>query len=268
LQHLRVNRFLRSLVNSKPSGLERDRRVCFLIKVDLRGSSDSFAGQRESKVFMKYLIFCLVIISSNAYAQLTWNTPQQQDFHPNFQDTEVKATFAFTNGGKYPITIKDIKTSCGCTTATLDKRVYNPGEKGSISAVYHIASNKGLQQKIITVQTDDSSEKYIELVMRIAIPEMVNIEPNYVFWNIGEDKTPKIINITVSDKEKINILGVNSTHDSIFAQLKVVKPYSEYQIIITPFSTALPANATIRIDTDYPKGNPAIFNATADIKQP
>ena len=52
---------------------------------------------------------------------------------------EVKAgpvltrRFAFVNAGTEPLTVTDLKASCGCATSTLEKRTYRPGERGEVT---------------------------------------------------------------------------------------------------------------------------------------
>ncbi len=41
--------------------------------------------------------------------------------------------FAFTNAGPDPLTITDVRSSCGCLAPRLAKRVYGPGERGELA---------------------------------------------------------------------------------------------------------------------------------------
>lgn len=66
-------------------------------------------------------------------------------------DTQVAHSFPFTINGNARITITDIKTSCGCTTAKLDKTTYAPGESGNITATFIIGDRTGEQTKHIRV---------------------------------------------------------------------------------------------------------------------
>lgn len=41
--------------------------------------------------------------------------------------------FAFVNAGGEPLTVTELKASCGCATPTLARRIYEPGERGELS---------------------------------------------------------------------------------------------------------------------------------------
>ncbi|HTK78085.1 MAG TPA: DUF1573 domain-containing protein [Gemmataceae bacterium] len=41
--------------------------------------------------------------------------------------------FAFDNAAREPLTVTDLKASCGCATPTLAQRTYQPGERGELS---------------------------------------------------------------------------------------------------------------------------------------
>lgn len=46
------------------------------------------------------------------------------------------ATFKITNRGDAPLIIRDVRTSCGCTNATWDKRPVKPGKTTEVSVVF------------------------------------------------------------------------------------------------------------------------------------
>ncbi|MGZ5244335.1 MAG: DUF1573 domain-containing protein [Bacteroidia bacterium] len=58
--------------------------------------------------------------------------------------------FTFTNAGKKPLIITDVKTSCGCTVAEYPKEPIAPGKKGIIKAIYS-AGSVGPFHKSLTV---------------------------------------------------------------------------------------------------------------------
>src|SRR5438874_1075692 len=41
--------------------------------------------------------------------------------------------FAFVNAGTEPLTVTELKASCGCLTPTLPQRTYRPGERGEVA---------------------------------------------------------------------------------------------------------------------------------------
>lgn len=51
-------------------------------------------------------------------------------------NTEREAAFRFTNTGNVPLLIRDIRTTCGCTSVSWDKRPVLPGDSGEIKVIF------------------------------------------------------------------------------------------------------------------------------------
>lgn len=79
------------------------------------------------------LILLLMLTAPAAFIQLQWPKLQVEQ-SVTVGDASAAGTYAFTNVGEQSITITQVRTSCGCTTATLDKTTYAPGESGQIVA--------------------------------------------------------------------------------------------------------------------------------------
>jgi len=63
---------------------------------------------------------------------------------------EVQYSFEFSNPGKTPLVISNVKTSCGCTIPEWHRKPIKPGAQGLITVRYDAAS-PGIFHKIITV---------------------------------------------------------------------------------------------------------------------
>lgn len=68
------------------------------------------------------------------------------------QGTPVSHEFSFKNEGTAPLTLTNVKASCGCTTPSWTKEAIAPGETGKVSAEYNMAKPGGFN-KSITVTT-------------------------------------------------------------------------------------------------------------------
>lgn len=209
----------------------------------------------------------LFTLSIRSQAQLSWST-RQLDFHPTINEPSVTGEFEFFNPGTAPVTITEVKTSCGCTTAALEKKVYAPGEKGKISAKFTIGERMGLQQKQIMVSTDNPAESLVQLTMRTFIPELVRIEPHAAIWPLTSPNGPRTIKLIVGIDQPIRVLGVRSSDDRVFAQLKQVEPGRSYEIELSVASTQEPLRAVVRIETDYPPDKPKVYNIQAEVSAP
>lgn len=64
--------------------------------------------------------------------------------------------FVFTNTGKEPLLLKNVQSSCGCTTPEWPKEPIAPEAKGTIKVKYNTA-NVGPFTKTITVYSNGSA---------------------------------------------------------------------------------------------------------------
>lgn len=82
-------------------------------------------------------------------ASIKW-TNQQISIGEVPQGKPVTFEFVFTNTGKEPVLITEVKASCGCTTPDYSKSPVKAGEKGVVKAVYNAAA-VGAFSKVVTV---------------------------------------------------------------------------------------------------------------------
>ena len=75
------------------------------------------------------------------------------DYGTIVQASDGSCIFAFTNKGKAPIVLNDVKASCGCTVPEWTRTPVAPGEKGSIKVTYN-TNNIGAFTKSITVNSN------------------------------------------------------------------------------------------------------------------
>src|ERR1700676_340719 len=147
---------------------------------------------------MKFSLFLLYWCAGSAFGQLAWDTTEQT-FNSKQQDKEVVAKYKFTNSGPKPVKIQNVRTSCGCTTAQLNKTYYAPGESGEIETKFTFSGRTGKQEKAITVDTTANPQQPTILKLHVYIEETVKVEPEVVLWRVGEQPDPKSIHIAVAD---------------------------------------------------------------------
>src|SRR6201988_2641341 len=97
---------------------------------------------------MRLSLLLSLFLAIPVFAQLKWDT-MEQSLKSKPGDREVVATYRFTNTGTNPITIDNVHTSCGCTTAALTKNEYAPGESGQIVARMVSGSRTGHHEKLL-----------------------------------------------------------------------------------------------------------------------
>lgn len=199
---------------------------------------------------MRMLLFTAVwALAASLQAGLTLDQ-DPLELKPKPEDEEIESTFTFTNTGKKPVRVTSLESSCSCLEASLDKAVYQPGEKGKGKAKFKVSSFTGKHEKFLHIYTDDPSAQDIVLTAVIDVPELVHVEPKLIEWVIGEKPEPKQYTVTMVGKDDIHIKDVSSTRENVKAVFAEIKPGREYQITVTPSATADIIVGAVRIETD------------------
>lgn len=120
---------------------------------------------------------CLICCVT-AQAQLVWTT-RSFERQATLTDEQIVVEYPFSNPNDHPITITALHTSCGCTTAALAKKTYQPKETCSVIATFTIVEREGEQNKSIVVQTDDPAESTVILRLKVQVP---------VLWKLSSDR--------------------------------------------------------------------------------
>ena len=209
--------------------------------------------------FANLFLLLTLALCATGHAQLKWEK-RNLDFHPSASDTKVVAEFPFTNIGQKSIKIKDLQTSCGCTTATMAKEIYAPGEKGKITAIFDIGGRTGVQDKHIYVTTDDRKEPQLVLGFKATIPKILDVDPIFVNWATGDALKPRTVNVKVLGDFPVKRLAVTSTSPDMAFEVKHAEGSRLFQIILTPHATKDGISAGIEINPDYPKDPPKYFH--------
>jgi hypothetical protein len=196
------------------------------------------------------LLVCAVVLSLAAAArgELVWEKTELE-LHPAPGDAKAVGTFKYQNKGDKPVHIASVHTSCGCTTAGAQKENVAPGENGEITATFNIGDRTGVQQKTITVQTDDPKQPTTLLTLKAVIAQPFELQPAFVFWQVGEEAKPKTIVAKVSKDTPVKALDVVSSNPDFLT--KVEHPNAdEFRINVQPRETTRSTSATISIKPD------------------
>ena len=215
----------------------------------------------------KALLGALVLgISTVAQAQLAWEKTEL-DLNPAAGADAVVANFKYENKGTTPINIKAVRTSCGCTTAALAKNDVAPGEKGEIVATLKIGDRTGMQQKTVTVETDDPKTPSTVLTFKAMIAQILDLQPAFVFWQANDKPEPKTIMAKAGKGVTIKSLEVTSSTPDITTK---VEPGAagEFKINVTPKDTAHQITANLTIKPDSSVGAGKVFTASARVMPP
>ena len=76
------------------------------------------------------------------------------------QGSDGSYEFKFTNEGKTPLILSNVRSSCGCTVPSWTKEPVAPGSEGSIKVVYN-TNNVGNFSKTVTVTSNAKNSQVI-----------------------------------------------------------------------------------------------------------
>ncbi len=200
-----------------------------------------------------------------AHGELKWDR-RRAELTPGPDDTVVEAEFGFVNAGREPVVIESIESSCGCATGTLPKMTFDPGERSKLMGRFDTSGRRGVQTKTVTVHIKGAKEPSV-LTLVVAIPDLVKISPEILFWNKGEEAKAKTIVCDAMPGLAVRVVKVTSSEPRIQATIGTLGEGKKYTITVTPDSTATPSFAVLTIDMEF-GGRKKTIRSYAQVRQP
>ena len=100
-------------------------------------------------------------IVKEAFAVIDWDKKTLDAGQVN-KGKPVELVFKFSNSGDVPLTIFNVKPSCGCTVASFPKEPILPGETAEIKTTYNAASvGKFRKSIVVTSNTEPAKQTLI-----------------------------------------------------------------------------------------------------------
>jgi len=126
-----------------------------------------------NKLFILLILVLMCACSSTTPrndASVSFNT-DKHDFGTILYKKEATYSFEFSNPGKTPLIINDVKTSCGCTVPEWSKAPIRPGKNGLIEIKYD-AAFPGVFHKTVEVFYNGAGSPYsLEIKGEVKYPE-------------------------------------------------------------------------------------------------
>lgn len=208
------------------------------------------------------VVFSIAALS--ARAELKWeNTTIELNAAP--AEKEVVGHFKYKNTSEQPIRFVSVKSSCGCTVASLKKDVVAPGESGEITATFKIGGRTGLQQKTVRVETDDPKQPSTTLTLKTAVGQWLSLQPSFIFWGFGEEPKTKTIVVRAAKNAPVRDLKVSSSSSDFNLKVQRVGEGGEFRIEVRPKQTSQPVSATLAIQADPALEGTKPLSATARV---
>lgn len=179
-------------------------------------------------------------VSLGAHAQPKLNIQKSEvDLGAVYSGTVVRTPIAISNAGTEPLTITNVRTSCGCTTVKQPTEPLKPGESATIEVEFNSAGFRGRAVKYVYLQTNDPSADYHTITLRVDIKEeLVPVPPISVLWlgNIPVGKAhAKTMTFANTSGVRLSVKKVSGLPTSVKATVraKSVAPSDTLEILLT-----------------------------------
>lgn len=164
---------------------------------------------------------------------------------------ELKHALKIVNVGGDTLHIVEVKPSCGCTTAPLDKKMLLAGDTATINLTMDVAGRSGETTKTLNITTNDSTSPVTTVHLKANVVQEVKIEPTYfhiddvepgkegsgsiVLRNVGKSA----VTIEPPTEEDVPLMAVR------FDMLKPVTLQPNDSLVVKVFATPLNAGASM-----------------------
>lgn len=129
--------------------------------------------------------------------------PSEKFDFGDISDTEpVSHEIAFTNTSNETIKLA-VAASCGCTTSTLEKNTFAPGESGKVTASFNPAGRMGPQTKTLTFTVIEPQGKFSQQVVTLTsnVKALVMLDPPKMYLNEVDHRKGQTARLTISGRK-------------------------------------------------------------------
>jgi hypothetical protein len=170
--------------------------------------------------------------------------------------SRLKTVIQVKNVGSDSLIISNVRPSCGCTTAPIDKNVLMPGDIGKISVEIDMTNRTGPTTKTITVSSNDLKNPSQVIYLKADVKRAMMFTPAEYFLltnaKVGEE-IASMVRITNSGTEEFTLFPPEFVQGNVrvrfdMKEKKTLKPSEELEVktYITPLEAGS-ANGTIRM---------------------
>lgn len=127
-------------------------------------------------------------------------------------DSPLKKRIYITNKGNEPLRVYEVKPSCGCTTAPIDKDVLMPGDTAKVDITLNLKDDKGEISKHVSFMTNDPKVPTAKVYLKANVIVPLQKMPNYLPFGM----------ITLGEKAEAKMTLTNNTNKDITI-MRIVK---------------------------------------------
>jgi len=173
------------------------------------------------------------------------------------KESPLQKKVEIKNTGDQELHITNVKPSCGCTTAPLEKDKLKPGESTFINLTFKVGNNPGVNTKTVRISSNDPAtpEKTFRISAEL-VKNLVVSPTEYLAFNemqVGKQATSAVTIKNTSNKT-ITLMDPKVTPSDLTVNLKgkkTLKPGESFELkaTITPAKTGY-LNMKVTIPND------------------
>lgn len=168
------------------------------------------------------LAACLICGSASAQP---WAAKMVNKLDHNFEtvargsDTVYK--FEFTNIYKEDVHLSSVRSSCGCTTPSIENNLIKTWEKAYVVAKFNTRTFTGVHSATLTVTIDKPFPAQVQLRVHGNIRGDVVFEPGRVDFGVADQGTPieKVVSVKYAGRSGWRLEDVRSASDDLEVEL-------------------------------------------------
>ena len=159
------------------------------------------------------------VLATSVWAGLVWESNTvtiETHGSPETRTTE----FRFRNDSGYPVRIRGVKSSCGCTVAKPGKNIYAPGEGGTLVVSHKPKPGSAPRRSRISVTTDESGGQPHDLALVVmSEPRLVFEGRRMLVWEKDEPRAPKEITFRTKPGDPLRLTGAAAETEIVTVEL-------------------------------------------------
>jgi len=163
------------------------------------------AKKHMSFVLMFVFLFCSVSLFFAGKGPSLKFTKDIIDFGKVKQGKVLTHVFVFTNEGDSTLSIKRVRTSCGCTAVLLKKKEVPPGQTGEVKVTFNTKGYANKVSKYIYIDSNDPGQPSKKLTVSALIE--VPPQPRIALDRYSQDLGLFLEDEEVRAKAKIKNIG-------------------------------------------------------------
>lgn len=147
---------------------------------------------------------------------------KSHDFGTVARAAKIDYVFEFKNNTENTIVMSSVRTSCNCTTPTIEKKTIKPGEKGGVRCKFNTRSFLGSRRATVTVSFSRPYFAEVQLEVKGYVRRDIVVDPPEIdFKNVKEGKGgEQKVSIEYAGDNNWKISGAKSSNENIDVELK------------------------------------------------